>query len=70
MPARIARSIISGSCFGRRANDGRVPLATDLPLERRQLKIGDAVEREDHEVDVLLAKMIDRLATSPTDGIS
>ncbi len=60
MPARMARSITSGSCFGCGADDRRVALTTNLPLERGQLKIGDAVEREDHEIDVLLAKLIDR----------
>ena len=61
MPARMARSITFGLLLRGGADDGGVALTTNLPLEGRQLQVGDTVEREDHEVDVLLAKLIDRL---------
>ena len=36
-----------GLRFRRRSNDGRIALATNLPLERRQLEVGNAVERHE-----------------------
>ena len=44
----------------RRGPDDRgVPLSPDLTLEGSQLQVGHAIERDDREVDVLLAKVLD-----------